>query len=353
MTSRSAKLLSALAVAAALGFTDGAHAAEPLSLTWQAPPECPQRAAVRARIDALVPAEATSKERLEADGRIERVGRRFRLKLVMRVGELSGERQIESDSCRDLAGAAAVALGLMLQSAEPALESETESTDSSSATTASTASTAAPADAAAAPTAARAEPSSAADTAEEGSRAGEGDRVSARDRGWAVLLHAPLLAFDLGPLPNASFGGALGGGVLLRDWRFALDFQLGPSQSVSVSGEPRLSADVSRMALEAWICRGFRADPFELSPCLTVGWERITAEGTGAGVEARSTHASFVSAGAGVFGHLFVSDFLALMLGLGGKVEGARPHVVVEGVGEVEQLEPAAFWVKAGPEWIF
>jgi hypothetical protein len=353
MTSRSGKLASALAVAAALSSTDGAYAAEPLALTWQAPRECPQRAAVRARIDALVPAAATSKERLEADGKIERVGRRFRLKLRMRVGEVSGERQIESDSCQDLAGAAAVALGLMLQSAEPALETQPDSTGSSSATTAPTADAGDAATPAAAPTAARPAPSAAPDSAEEESPPPEGDSVPARDRGWAVLLHAPLLAFDLGPLPNASFGGALGGGVLLGRWRFALDFQLGPSQSVSVSGEPRLSADVSRMGLEAWLCRGFRAEPFELSPCLSVGWERITAEGTGAGVEARSTQASFVSAGAGVFGHLYVSDFLALMLGLGGKVEGARPHVLVEGVGEVEQLKPAAFWVKAGPEWIF
>lgn len=352
MTSRSGKLASALLVAAALSSTDGAYAAEPLTLTWQAPRECPQRAAVRARIDALVPAAATSKERLEADGKIERVGRRFRLKLRMRVGEISGERQIDSDSCQDLAGAAAVALGLMLQSAEPALETEPDSASSSSATPASTAEAAETKAPVAARTAARPAPS-AADPAEEESSGREGDSVPARDRGWAVLLHAPLLAFDVGPLPNASFGGAVGAGVLLGDWRLALDFQLGPSQSVSVSGEPRLSADVSRMALEAWICRGFRADPFELSPCLTVGWERITAEGTGAGVEARSTHASFVSAGAGLLGHLFVTDFLALMVGLGGRVEGARPHVVVEGVGEVEQLRPAAFWVKAGPEWIF
>ena len=364
MTSRSGKFVRALAVAAVLGITDGANAAEPLTLSWKAPRECPQQAAVRARIDALVPAAATSKERLEADGQIERVGRRFRLKLRMRVGELSGERRIESDSCNDLAGAAAVALGLMLQSAEPQSETEADATGaatppSAAGTNPSTAGTTANAQPPAPPTPPAASEDEGEDEQQEGEQqedeqeAQDDDRKRPRDRGWAVLLHGPLFALDLGPLPEPSVGGALGGGVLLGDWRFALDFQIAPAQSVSVSGEPRLSADVSRLALEAWICRAWRADPFELSPCVTAGWERVTAEGTGSGVEARSTHASFVSAGAGLLGHLFVADFFALMLGVGAKVEGARPHVVVQGVGEVQQLGPAAFWLKAGPEWIF
>jgi hypothetical protein len=361
MTSRSARLASALAVAAVLGCVDGARAAEPLALTWKAPPECPQRAAVQARIDALVPAAAGSKERLEADGTIVRADGRFRLTLVMRIGELRGERQIESDSCKDLAGAAAVALGLMLQSADPSREtSETSSAPSSETTAPAASQNEAKNTGGTAPTPARPSPSSsdaAADAAaEEEARARDEEqraRDRARERGWAVLLHGPLLAFELGQQPNPSFGGALGGGVRLSDWRFSLDFQIGPTQSLAVSGEPRLEADVSRLALEAWICRAWRAEPFEVSPCLTAAWERVSAEGTGNGVDSRISHASFVSGGAGVFGHLFVSDFFAVMLGLGGRIEGARPHVLVESVGEVGQLGAAAFWAKAGPEWIF
>jgi hypothetical protein len=361
MTSRSARLASALAVTAVLSSVGGARAAEPLALTWTAPPECPQRAAVRARIDALVPAAASSKERLEADGTIVRVDGRFRLKLVMRVGELEGERQIESDSCKDLAGAAAVALGLMLQSADPSRETGETSSAPSSETTAPAASQNEAKNAGGtAPTPARPSPSAsdaaAKEEEEEGERARDEEqraRDRARERGWAVLLHGPLLAFELGQLPNPSFGGALGGGVRLRDWRFSVDFQIGPTQLLAVNGEPRLEADVSRLALEAWICRAWRADPFELSPCLTVAWERASAEGTGVGVDSRATHASFVSGGAGLFGHLFLSDFFALLLGAGGRIEGARPHVLVQGVGEVGQLGSAAFWAKAGPEWIF
>jgi hypothetical protein len=358
MTSRSARLASALAVAAVLGCVDGARAAEPLALTWKAPPECPQRAAVQARIDALVPAAAGSKERLEADGTIVRADGRFRLNLVMRIGELRGERQIESDSCTDLAGAAAVALGLMLQSADPSRETGESSSNTSSEAAPAT-NSGQETSGGTAPTPARPSPSSSSSSdaaaAEEARARDEEQRARdrARERGWAVLLHGPLLAFELGQLPNPSFGGALGGGVRLRDWRFSVDFQIGPTQLLAANGEPRLEADVSRLALEAWVCRAWRAEPFELSPCLTVAWERASAEGTGAGVDSRSTHASFVSGGAGVFGHLFLSDFFALMLGVGGRIEGARPHVVVQGVGEVGQLGSAAFWSKAGPEWIF
>jgi hypothetical protein len=357
MTSRSARLASALAVAAVLGCVDGARAAEPLALTWKAPPECPQRAAVQARIDALVPAAAGSKERLEADGTIVRADGRFRLTLVMRIGELRGERQIESDSCKDLAGAAAVALGLMLQSADPSRETgKTSSAPSSETTPPATSQNEPKNTGGTAPTPARPSPSSSDAAAEEEARARDEEqraRDRARERGWAVLLHGPLLAFELGQLPDPSFGGALGGGVRLRDWRFSVDFQIGPTQSLAVNGEPRLEADVSRLALEAWVCRAWRAEPFELSPCLTVAWERTSAEGTGYGVDSRATHASFVSGGAGVFSHVFLSDFFALMLGAGGRIEGARPHVIVQGVGEIGQLGSAAFWAKAGPEWIF
>jgi hypothetical protein len=116
---RFARQWTAMGVLAALTTTVAARADEPFELAWQAPPECPQRAAVRERIHALVPRAMLERARLRAEGTITRPHARFRLRLVMHFGDVVGERTIDSDSCGDLAGAAAVALGLLLESATP------------------------------------------------------------------------------------------------------------------------------------------------------------------------------------------------------------------------------------------
>jgi len=360
MTSSSAKVRSAALAAACVLFAAGrADGAEPLSLTWQAPPECPQKAAVRARIDALVPGAASSRERLEADGRIVRIDGRFRLELMMRVGELRGERQIDSHSCKDLAGAAAVALGLMLQTAEA---EETDAAATAARTGAESSTTepregAQSAARAASPTSERsdASPSAARETPSDAEEApAEPDDAESGARSWAVSVHG-LVALDVGPLPGAAWGGAFGGGLAVRDFRVFLDFQVGPAQSLANDDEPGLRAEVSRLAIESWVCRAFRSEPFELTPCLTLGLERVKASGTGSGTGTRSQSATatWMSGGAGVFGRVYAAPFFAVLLGFGAKLEGARPRLVVDRLGEVDQLRPAAFWVKAGPEWIF
>lgn len=84
---------------AAIGSARAARADEPLQLHWRAPTGCPQEQAVREQIQRLVPAALRQKSPLRADGVITRVGGRFRLKLVLRWGEVSGERSIDADSC--------------------------------------------------------------------------------------------------------------------------------------------------------------------------------------------------------------------------------------------------------------
>jgi len=91
-----------------------AVAEEQVELDWQAPPECPQRAAVQQKLRSLAGEAWRTTERVSAKGRIEKLERRYRLTLSVRDGATVKERTIESDSCVDLGGAAAVTLGLLL-----------------------------------------------------------------------------------------------------------------------------------------------------------------------------------------------------------------------------------------------
>src|SRR6185295_6374301 len=93
-----------------------ARAQSQLDLSWDAPAGCPQADAVRSRIRELAGDALRSASHLSAAGRVVKVGERYRLTLSVRETNGPRERTMESDSCADLAGAAAVALGLLLKS---------------------------------------------------------------------------------------------------------------------------------------------------------------------------------------------------------------------------------------------
>lgn len=301
---------------------------------------------MREQIQRLVPAALRQKSPLRADGVITRVGGRFRLKLVLRWGEVSGERSIDADSCEDLAGAAAVALGLLMQAAEP---SEAGVTSGPSTSEPEQAGGRQDSGRRAAPASRNAERPRAPERSPE-TNTPEPDRPGS-ERAWHALLQAPLATVDVGPLPQPSLGAAIAGGLSVHAWRFLLNAQVSQSQAIALS--PSSGADVQRMALEAWSCRAWQAPPLEIAPCVTVGLERMTARGTGEEVQSRTAATTWISAGAGVFGRWYLADWLALGVGVGGKIEGARPRILVEGIGSPRQLGPAALSVRAGPEWIF
>src|SRR4051812_7466952 len=99
---------------------DAAAQSGPFSLRWSAPAGCPQQQDVKARIERLAGSKKANEGPFVAEGVITRTDdARFHLTLVVRAGTLVSQRNIESKSCDQLAGAAAVALGLLLQSAAP------------------------------------------------------------------------------------------------------------------------------------------------------------------------------------------------------------------------------------------
>ena len=316
--------------------------AQPLAgpeLSWQAPAGCPQVAEVRARIEAIAGSAVTKETRLQAQARVTRADGRFHLRLLLRDGELTGERNITSDSCEDLAGATAVALGLMLRSEAPltenALRGARDAPDSDAASNPLP------------PASSSAEPES--DEASSWSPSSS----SPSGRRWRAIVRAPAIVGELGPLPDPSLGFSLGVGGRYDDWRFLLSAQLWLTQTVRGTDLPDHGARLGRQAAGVTVGRGFRVGRGELAPCVTLALERITARGTGTGVTATDAQAVWLGIGAGVQGSLELAPALAIFADVGGRIETARPLIAIDGLGNVRQLGPVALDAALGLEWSF
>ena len=354
-------------VAGAVLWANPLRAAQPLDLSWQAPPGCPQESTVREQVRAIVPSAMLESGRLRAEGTITRVDRRFRLKLVLRLGELSGERSIDSDSCSDLAGAAVVALGLLLQTAtapsadRPAATSEANGTEANgtgangagangagangAGATGSGANDSSPAD--------PAQPSDAPQPPESSTDSDATEPSGPRSpRNWRVFV-APQLAVEWGPMPEPSLAVAIAAGFTAQQWRLVASFTFPRDQQLGLAGLAGGGAELEHWAAEAWICRAFRSATLELAPCLLIGWENLKASGNGPGVEARSERTSWVSGGAAATGRWYVADWFAFAASVGAKVQGARPTISIEGLGDYGRMKPVSFDLRAGPVWIF
>jgi hypothetical protein len=327
-------------------FASPLRAAQPLELSWHAPPGCPQEGTVREQVRAIVPSAVLDSGRLKAEGTITRVDKRFRLKLVLHLGDLSGERSIDSDSCSDLAGAAVVALGLLLQTATPTADKPaaasgagTPGESGSVGDSSSAASTAKP---------------GAASEAAESSMDPEASqpRRPRPPRSWRAFV-APQLSVDLGPMPEPSLGVAIAAGLSAREWRFVASVAFPRDQQLRLAGVSGAGAELEHWAVEAWTCRAFRSATLELAPCLLIAWETLKASGNGPGVEPSSERTSWPSGGAAAVGRWYLADWFAFAASVGAKVEGARPTISIDGLGDYGRLKPVAFSLRAGPVWIF
>lgn len=341
---------------AALLASATAHAQPSMpALTWRAPAGCPQAQAVRDHIVAMVSSGTERATRLQADGEITQIDGRFRLKLKVREGELTGERYIVSDSCEDLAGAAAVALGLLLRADAPLTERDLGGAQSPSAEGSAGAppSTDPASDANdRAPAGSNLKPSA---TSEPERARVETSRPVRSEQGpaqtWQALVRLPTVVVDLGLLPQPSLGLALGGGAGYGEWRFLLVGQLWLNQTVPGRNLPTYSAEVARQTAALGVSRGFHLGRLGLGPSASLTVERISAQGIGSGVVASKQSVSWLSLGAGVFGSLRLGKNFAVVTEIAGRLETSRPLITIDGLGTLSQLGRAALAISAGGEW--
>lgn len=99
------------ALAAVFALLPSSVIAQPRTVTWEAPGECPDRDAVLARFTAVT--RAAGRE-LGAHARVHREGARWALHLETDDGAQHGERDLSADTCAELVDAAVLILTLAL-----------------------------------------------------------------------------------------------------------------------------------------------------------------------------------------------------------------------------------------------
>jgi hypothetical protein len=327
---------AALAFSVAALASPGARAE--IDLQWTAPPNCPQGDEVRQRLRSLA-GPSLDRVELRTEATIEQADDgHYRLRLRVLDDEVR-ERVIESDSCSDLAGAAAVALVFLLQ------EVDDSSAGSQSETPAESAEPNTPDSTAGSPQGPADFPASEKDRAPGDDDLGRGASRS------TLLLQLPIVTLDLGALPKASIGFGLGAGVRHQAWSLVVRGALGLPQHVSAQ-VPEVGALLQPSSASALGCRGWSWGRVELSPCVLLMVEHIAARGTGSELEARSASSTWLAPGAELSLHVSLDDWLALFLGLSGRVETAPPRIFVDRIGDVQRLGPLALGTVLGAEWI-
>jgi hypothetical protein len=329
-----------------------------LDLKWNAPPACPGRAEVLERIERLAGSTIDQTGGLSLDGAIEQVGGKYRLTLLVRSGSDVRKRVIESEKCADLAGAAAITVALLLGVDMSTIEQGTDvaqaGTSGAGGSGAGTSGAGGSKDNATAgqkEDAQTSEQNRATQAKPAPPRKPEPSRESSSRA--AVVLRVPMAAADLGPLPRPALGVGLGTGMRVDSWRFIVAGRVSLKQSIDApDSNGAFGADLTRMMGELAVCYGFRVDAFEVAPCAGVALEYLKAQGFGDEVSPSSQRAIWPAPSAGGVAHWYALDSLALFVGVNGYVEVSRPRIVVEGLGEVAQLAPAAVGVTFGVEWI-
>jgi len=325
---------------------------------------------VRDRIQTLL-GGGRHDSQLRAEGTIIRADKRFRLDLVVRVRDLVGTRRLESNSCEGLAGAAAVELGLMIHSAEAALETNRPGTPSEPLQTVRGAGPSGVHDGTDARQSQGTNDASPAGPVPDSTKFQKDTEVTKEteepppriesQRTWHALVQVPVVELSVGPLPQPTRGVGLAVGLEHDHWQLQLKGLSWQRQSVSAPGFPGYGADVDRTGAAFWGCREFRSSWFAISPCITAGMERVSATGTGRNIVQSTEHAFEMTIGAGAQGRAYLASWLRLLVTAGGQIQLGRPKIAVAGGKpadnlqayqfEVYQFAPAALAVGVGLEW--
>jgi len=167
-----------------------------------------------------------------------------------------------------------------------------------------------------------------------------------------VRLRLPLAALSVGPLPTPDWGLALGAGFSYAGWSLWLEGSQWLRHDLSATHFPGYGAQVNRTSVALSGCRAIRFSAFELAPCVIAALEHVTATGTGAHVTPDSQHVNWIGVGAGLQTRAYLASWLSLALSVDGIIETSRPRLAIGGIGQVDQVGPAAFVLMLGPEWI-
>jgi hypothetical protein len=334
----------------------------PIELKWNALKGCPSAETVLAGVRRIAGATRAAPHTLRAEAQITQVSEGlFRLRLEIHYGALAAVRNIEGKSCKDLAGAAAVALALPLSSEEPVTESDlaaatSTGADSTGASPANGASATPPSQAPILPPANPARTPAPAST-----------RQSEPPRRWRVLLGAPFTALSVGPTRQLSRGLGGSAGFSFDGWRFLASAGLwAPQHETTTRLGYEYEVELRRFTVAARGCRVVVGSRWELAPCALVSAHRLAVRGSGHNLVPGTDSANWAAVGVGARARLLVTSWLGLVATLDGELQLSRPEVnlslppadsreptPVPTPVVIERLAPAVATATVGAEWIF
>lgn len=299
-----------------------------LDFTWTAPPQCPSKSAVQARIHELAGAAHTRAARLRADATISRNARGgLHLKLVVQSDDLIGERELDGTSCADLAGATAVNVVLLLESLQPQ-STEPQASDTPTPTPTPTPSVQAAVEA----PPARSEEST--------------------PRAWRVLLRAPLASLSIGLFPEPSVGLALAAGLQVEHWQLLAVGSAQLPRTLPALAAAATGASVTRAQVGLRACRDFSLAALSFGPCAELAWHPIWARGEGRYVTPSTAKTALLAVAVGAQARWQLAPWFGLIAYLEASWYPSRPRIVIDGLGRVEPLGPVALGLSFGTEWI-
>lgn len=261
-------------------------AASPLVLDWPSVEGCPTADTVAARVDELVGGAPSEKVRLRAEVHLFESAEGWDAELTLVTAEARSHRRLEAPSCTALGDAVAVILALALDRAPILRTPITKAV---------------------------------------------GEDVVLRSRvSWEVSAQ---VVTGAGLLPGWSSGV-----TLLARWRFrrGLGIGLGASAWLPTTAETELAfARVGLLAGEVAIGQALSVGAVELRPEVRVEIGRLDVQGRTTRSSPRSAAALHVAVGAGLEGAVPLTGPLWACGRVGAYLAGARPEVVVEGVGRL------------------
>ncbi|HEY3252300.1 MAG TPA: hypothetical protein VGJ91_00040 [Polyangiaceae bacterium] len=347
----------------------GAQATAPIDLQWTALEGCPTAASVLARVRKIAGATRATANTLRAEATVTQPSDGlFRLRLEIRYGNLAAVRNIEGKSCKDLAGAAAVALALLLSSDEPLSERDLAGTSpatTGSGTSGAVGTSGPPAgtpepDKAAAPNPASQPPTQPPTQPTPVPAPPSVD--SGPPRRWHVLLLAPLGSLGFGPMTQVSRGLGAGAGFSFDRWRFAAEGKLWASQHETISHVGQAyDVELNRFSATARGCRAVLGASIELAPCAVVSVHHLSARGSGPNfVSSGTSTVTWAAVGIGAQTRLLITPWLGVLAAVDGELQLSRPEVGASPPPEsqlpisdqVVRLAPAAATLTVGLEWI-
>jgi hypothetical protein len=350
-----------------------AQSAAPIELKWSALEGCPSAEAVLARVHKIAGTTRATPNTLQADASISQPNDGlFRMRLEIRYGNLVAVRNIEGKSCKDLAGATAVALALLLSSEEPLSERDLAGT--SPAQTVPAASTTGGGDQEPAKQATPQKPAATSPPTSEPATPTPTPTASSGEpghpRGWRVLLVAPLGALSVGPMKQVSLGLGLGAGVAFDRWRFSAEAKLWASQHETIGNVGEYDVELHRFTVGARACRNIFGSRFEFAPCALMSVHHLSMGGSGPSFVPGTDSVTWAAAGIGAQARLLITSWLGLVAAVDGEFQFSRPEVSASLPGPpppgplpgsrfptqvsvpVERLAPAAATLTAGFQWI-